>query len=123
MCFFLLIIDEKIVQPNVEAGACSQIIDKCDLINCSSVCKTQDYDGGLVRWKCDEFKLCTCFFNYVPSKHPNQPTRRCEIGLGPCSTATPECNSKCAIKFKGVGTCLDSTILKAKMCICDYNSS
>jgi len=111
----------RTVQLKVEAGACSQITDKCNVINCESVCKSKNYDGGVLRWECDHFNLCTCFFNYVPSRHPNQPIRTCEIGLGPCST-TPECHSKCSSKYNGFGTCLDNPLLKAKMCICNYSS-
>jgi hypothetical protein len=115
------------VQLTAEAGVCTIIYDKCSVVNnCHSFCKSKaqiDNFDTVFGWKCDHFNLCTCLFNYVPSKHPSNPIRRCTIGEGPCNiNANQECNSKCTKYKDGHGTCFDNIFLGVKMCVCNYSS-
>jgi hypothetical protein len=115
------------VQSTVEGEACTMVHQKCSIYKegCHSYCQRnteiQDFDS-LLGWKCDYFNICTCLYNYIPSKHPDYPTRRCTIGEGPCNIDTQECNSKCAAKYHdGHGSCIND--MGDTMCICTYTTS
>ncbi|CAJ2644656.1 unnamed protein product [Trifolium pratense] len=126
LIFFFILATIAALQVTVEAGMCSIIYDKCSVVkDCHSFCNSRvqiEKFDSLLGWFCDQFNLCTCFFNYVPSKHLSDPTRRCTIGGGPCDIANHECNSMCT-KFKDAhGSCFDNIFLGVKMCVCNYSS-
>ncbi|XP_058761313.1 defensin-like protein 183 [Vicia villosa] len=116
---FVIIATIAAVQySTVEAGRCSEVFNRCDDMDCPGHCKST-YGSRSLGHKCDQFYLCTCFFNQASSS-----SNICHIGNGTCYTGECDngcCNSRCASLNHGSGTCIPNQFTKDR-CLCSYRS-
>jgi len=107
------------VQLTVEGNTCSDVFARCDDIDCRSHCKSL-HGASSFGFICDDFNLCTCFFNQ-DSPSPNI----CHAGVGTCFQGECDlscCNARCASTFKEAsGTCVPNPGTKDR-CVCSYRS-
>jgi hypothetical protein len=116
-----LCIGSYIVQLTVKGLVCSDIFQRCDDIDCPTHCKSL-YGNKAYGHLCDDFNLCTCFFEQDSSS-----ISRCLVGLGTCYPGECDqacCDAKCASKFKqAFGNCTPTGNPYTKdRCVCSYRS-
>ncbi|GMY35128.1 defensin-like protein 181 [Fagus crenata] len=104
----------------VEAEICWEDLGVCDRY-CSLECNSR-HPGGL--GSCNQtlagVPLCICNYECPPPS----PQKRCNMGLGRCSSNCKDkcCADKCATKYPGgIGFCDDISGFQYSLCQCQYD--
>ncbi|KAB5514706.1 hypothetical protein DKX38_028612 [Salix brachista] len=104
-----------VMELSVEAAVCSREIGAC-AESCDDICRSKYPEGG--KGACQDDN-CVCFFECGIEK-------RCNVGLGRCSSQCSEscCAAKCAQKGPlGQGYCDGSLGPQNVLCQCSYDCS